>query len=207
MSRCIRQLTPILFTTAFAATPVTAPGQTPPPRWVASGAQLDEFEITRDATVAHTGRVSIRIRATEPSSSFATVSTRLPAQSYVGHRIRFSVFLRAQGLGGVGGQLWVRADGANRPSLAFANTLATPFRGSSDWTQLTVILDIPENATQIALGALSTGAGSLWVDDAHIEADGVAPLDFGFENDGEFTPPPATPRRSIAREAPRALSA
>jgi C-terminal processing protease CtpA/Prc len=182
---------------------------TPPSVRFTGGAQQPlDFEFTRDTTIAHNGRASIRIFADDEPTSFANVSANLPAQPYAGHRIQFSVFLRSASMEGQGGQLWARADDANRHSVAFINSGATTsFRGTTDWTQLTVSLDIPVGAVQLYVGALALGAGTLWVDDVHLEADaGPAPVDIGFENPAEFFTRPAVTRVALVKEAPRALT-
>ena len=191
---------------AVAALTLAAQETTPGRRWSASSAQLSDFEIARDTSVAHGGRVSIRVHAADEPAAFANVSTVLPGPAYAGKRLRLSVFLRAQSLGGIGAQLWARADADGRPSIAFANSQATPFRGTRDWTRLTISLDVPENAARIYLGALSLSAGTLWIDDARIEADGVDAIDVGFESVTEFLPPANVPRTIAVRERPHPLT-
>ena len=133
----------------------------PPLRFVGAPGLYSEYEITRDTTIAHAGRASVRIRGGEEAAGFGNLSTVFPAQPYVGHRIRFSVFLRAASLNGQGAQLWARADDSAHRSVAFFNSGATLFRGTTDWTQLSISLDIPVGATQVFVGALSHGPGSL----------------------------------------------
>ena len=179
-----------------------------PLRFGAAPGQLAEFEITRDTTVAHAGRASIRIRGAEDPTGFGSISTSFPAQPYVGHRIRFSVFLRTASLTGQGAQLWARADDSARRSVAFFNSGATPLRGTTDWTQRSISLAVPAGATVVVIGALAHGAGSLWIDDVHIESDGgTASRDVGFEDPAEFVAPPVRAPVPLVRERARALSA
>jgi hypothetical protein len=175
-------------------------------RWIVSGSAPGDFDLTRDTTVAHSGRASIRIHAGTEPSGFVTVMTSMPGETYIGHRLRFSVFFRAQSLTGVGGQFWVRADGANRPSLAFFNSMATPVRGTADWTQVNASLDVPANTARVYFGVISDGTGTLWADDVRVEVDGGSPMEFGFENATDFVPPPVMPRAVVAREPPHPLS-
>lgn len=180
----------------------------PPLRWMSSAQNPGDFDIMRDTTVAHGGRASIRIHSDVEPEGFANVVANLSAQPYVGHRIRFSVFLRSATLGGNGGMLWARADDASHKSVAFINTQATPVRGTTDWAQVSISLDIPPGAEQLLIGALAFGPGSLWIDDARLEADaGPTARDFGFENAADFLTPPFRPRIAIVREPPRALTA
>jgi hypothetical protein len=45
-------------------------------------------------------------------------------------------------------------------------------QGSTDWTEHTVVLDVPDNATYIALGFLLSGDGTVWGDDLKLEVVG-----------------------------------
>jgi len=200
----------VMIAATLTTLPVVASAQfsAPPVRWMSSAQYPGDFQITRDTTVAHGGRVSIRIHSDEEPSGFANVSATLSPQPFIGHRIRFSVFLRSASLGGGGGMLWARADDANHRSVAFINTQTTPVRGTTDWAQVSISLDIPASASQLFVGALAFGPGSLWIDDARLESDGgAAPQDFGFENVADFVAPPFTPRIPVPREPPRMLAA
>ena len=44
-----------------------------------------------------------------------------------------------------------------------------PIRGTSDWQAYSIVLDVPEDATRIALGGLMIGRGKLWIDEFSLE--------------------------------------
>lgn len=185
----------------------TAAGSTTPVHWTAAGERLSDFEITRDTTVSHGGRASIRFVADEDPSSFANVVTSMPAAPYSGHRIRFVVYLRSASLSGGGGVLWARADDASHHTLAFINTQAAPLRGTTNWTPVDVSLDVPSNAIQLFIGVFSSGRGTLWMDDARLETDaGVEPINFGFEDPADIIVPPHTILARSPHEALHAMS-
>ena len=206
----LRRLAQLVAAAGIAATPSFVWAQVPAPqsgRWGGACGQAGDFEVVADTTIAHTGRTSIRVTADDDPSGFANVCTALPAPAYVGHRIRLSAYLRTANLGGGGAALWARADDANHQSVAFLNTQATPARGTNDWKQVSLSLDIPSGAAQLYIGVLSLGPGSLWIDDARVEADSaVAPVDFGFERPADFVAAAAVPRAVTIREPPRALT-
>jgi C-terminal processing protease CtpA/Prc len=183
-----------------------APSQSPPPSalvWQVGGS-AEDFVIVRDTLVAHSGRVSVRFVADEPPVNFAGLITSVPAAPYEGRRLRVSAHLRSAELGGKGGVVWARADGA---SFAFSTTQDTPLLGTADWTPVEVTLNVPRGATSVVLGVYSNGKGTLWIDDVRIEADSVAPLQASFENPAEVR---VARQRLIARsprEAPRELNA
>lgn len=179
-----------------------------PLRWSAGSADMSAFEITRDTTIAHGGHTSIRVRSVDEPQSFVDVSVGLSPQPYLGRRIRFSVFLRSASLGGAGALLWARADDANHKFVGYANSQATPIRGTTDWTQVSISVDVAASTVKLYVGVWSFGIGSLWIDDARVESDGgIAPVDFSFENPAEFVPPPFTPRAVVATDPGRPLTA
>ncbi len=198
-----------LAVTVIAVVPRLGPAQSSPQpiRWSGGSSEVADFDFARDTTIAHGGHASVRVHAGDRPTSFANVSATLPAQPYAGHTIRFSVFLRTAELGGGGSNLWARADATNQPNVAFGTPQQTPVRGTTDWTQVSLSLAIPQNAATLYIGVLSFGAGSLWIDDARLEADGgAAPMDFGFEGPADFSTPPPRPGTVAIREAPRAIS-
>lgn len=170
--------------------------------WHASGT-LDDVAITRDTSVAHDGRTSVRFVAEEPPRNYGGIFTTFPAAPYEERRLRVSAYLRAAQLIGRGGVVWARADGG---SFAFSTSQATPLLGSTGWTRVDVALDVPRGAKDIVVGVYSNGQGTLWVDDVRVQSDSVSALHFGFEALADFQQPPHRVIARSPREAPSALS-
>ena len=74
----------------------------------------------------------------------------------------------------------MRIDGPMQPGsnaaamLGFDNMQSRPIKGTADWKQYDVVLDVPNEARGIAFGILLAGAGQAWMDDLQFEA--VAPM-------------------------------
>ena len=66
----------------------------------------------------------------------------------------------------------MRVDG-NGGTLAFDNMQSRPIRGTTDWTLVSVVLDVPSDATGIAIGLLLSSPGEAWIDDASLEVVGT----------------------------------
>jgi hypothetical protein len=49
-----------------------------------------------------------------------------------------------------------------------------PVRGSTEWTEYEIVLDVPEGSTRITYGFLLIGAGTVWGDDLKVEIVGPA---------------------------------
>ncbi|MEW6497735.1 MAG: hypothetical protein AB1589_35315 [Cyanobacteriota bacterium] len=56
--------------------------------------------------------------------------------------------------------------------LSFDNMQNRSIKGTIDWTQYHIVLDVPENASKIAFGVLLAGVGRVWSDDLQFEVVG-----------------------------------
>ena len=96
------------------------------------------------------------------------------AARYLGKRIRLSANLKSDGVKEWGG-LWMRVDDG-RDSLAFDNMHKGPkdrsIKGTTDWQTYSVVLDVPERATDIYIGFLLSGSGTLWANAIKFEIVG-----------------------------------
>ena len=94
------------------------------------------------------------------------------ADSYGGKRIRFTAYIRSEGVEKWAG-LWFRVDGAGSPpppALAFDNMHDRPIKGNTEWQAYSVVLDVARQASAIAYGVLLDGPGKIRIDTARIEA-------------------------------------
>ncbi len=128
------------------------------------------YEQARDATTMHSGNASGRIRRVTDQGSFGTFAQSFSAEEFRGKRVRYSGFLKTLDAEKTG--LWMRIDGPERALLGFDNMSNRAVEGTTDWTEHAVVLDVPENATHIALGFLLIGDGTAWGDDLTLEAVG-----------------------------------
>jgi hypothetical protein len=141
--------------------------------WDQPGAQPhsggEGYEVIADREVAHGGKSSGRIRfVNERTHTFGTLTQVVAADAWRGKRLRLSGWVRTAGITSGFGGLWLRVD----PELGFDNMRDRGVQGTTSWSRYEVILDVPQEATQIAFGALLSGNGSLWVDDLSLEAVG-----------------------------------
>lgn len=111
---------------------------------------------------------SVFLRSTEHAGEgFATLMLKIDAEPYIGKRIQFSAFIKAEEIEGWAG-LWMRIDGPQVDSLDHDNMQDRPIRGTVDWQQYQVVLDVPEEGLDIAFGLLLQGRGQIWLQDASI---------------------------------------
>jgi hypothetical protein len=140
-----------------------------PSGWIATGIDLQHYEIGLDRNVSYTGRSSAYIKAVALPRGFATLMQDFWADWYRGKRVRLSVYVKSMDVEFFAG-VWMRVDGdkpagsPGPPTLAFDNMESRPIKGTTDWSRYEVVLDIPEHAAKIAFGVQLMGRGEIWSD-------------------------------------------
>lgn len=147
------------------------------------GTFVTKYDADYSATLTEATALVARATALSASNNFGLVSGSLPADAFAGKKVRFSGYIRTEGIGRSYAGLWFRANGPSGV-LAHDNMLNRGATGTSDWKQYVIELSIPPTATSIAFGAVMPGDGQAWFDDLSIEVDGqryTDPKVFDFE--------------------------
>ena len=149
-----------------------------PKHWARGG---KGFKLSRDENVKYTGTASGKITRTDPTGKSATLGQMFPATKYLGKRIRFRGYLKTENANSVG--LLVRVDGQKNGRvirgyevpelLGFDNMSSRRVTGTTNWSSYEVILDVPDDATFLYLGFLSSGEGTAWADELSLEVVGA----------------------------------
>lgn len=144
--------------------------QEPPPPskpaagWHAAGANPDDFVMGIDTAVAHKGKGAGFIKSKKgEATGWGTWMQSFDAKTYLGKRIKFSAYVKTENVRDHAA-CWMRVDGL-KGMLSFDNMTDRPIRGTSDWTQYSIVLDVPQNSIDIALGVILEGEGTAWIDD------------------------------------------
>lgn len=163
-----------------------------PQGWFLAGSRPQDYVAGVDRDVAHGGESSAFIdgsRATEPG--FGTLMQTIRADHYRGQRVCLTSFVRMSGVEDWAG-VWMRIDGPEREMLGFDNMQDRPLKGTGDWHEHQVVLDVPQNAEYVNYGILLRGKGRVWIDDLRLEqVDRSVPLTGHASAAGEK---PAQPR-------------
>ncbi len=96
----------------------------------------------------------------------------IPTLSLIGHRIRFSAWLKTENLANWAGLRLLAGDTAGRVYAHDDISGDYPLVGTNDWTRREIVCDIPEGCTILRIGMSQYGAGKMWMDDAQIEIVG-----------------------------------
>jgi hypothetical protein len=147
---------------------------TVPQGWYMAGSKPADYDAGVDAKEGHRGHPSAYLKSKKPEiDGFGTLMQDFRADQYVGKRLRFSAFVKSEGVQDWAG-LWMRVDKATgAPPLAFDNMQGRPIKGTEDWRNYAVVLDVPEGATGIFFGVVMHGSGSVWMSDVKVESVGT----------------------------------
>jgi hypothetical protein len=144
-----------------------------PPGWGLVGVNAVSYTIGIDHSTTHGGSGALHIASIDSNPAlFRGVGQYILANQYRGKRIRYSGWVRHVNLSSTTAGLWMRIDG-NFETLGFDNYSVRPLKGTADWHQIEIILDVPESAVGIQFGVLMSARGELLADDLKIEV--IAP--------------------------------
>jgi len=142
-----------------------------PERWASEQSVPNEYEIRLDRRIFHSGRSSLHMRSRLDSpKGIAKLSQKLAANEYRGTRLHMSAYLKTEITCGSAG-LWLQMIGQGGTVLALDDMHGRPVTGTTGWTRYDFILDVPQQARDIAFGVILTGNGQAWADDFTIRAD------------------------------------
>lgn len=139
-----------------------------PKGWFKAGSEPDKYEMGIDKGAGVKGGNAAIIKSdAKKIKGFGTLMQGCQPGKYLGKKVKMSGYLKSEDIKGWGG-LWFRVDGKGK-SLAFDNMYDRAVKGTTEWKKYEIVLDVPEEATNLAYGALLGGTGTLWFDDIQFE--------------------------------------
>lgn len=153
--------------TSIISLPVLS-GSNIPSGWIQAGSNITDYNLGVDSDNGLSGGKSAFIESkTDSPEGFSTMMQNASVAEYRGKRIRMSVYIRSNNVTDWSGA-WLRIDG-DKKLLAFDNMHNRSIKGTTDWAPYNIVLDVPENAKQMAFGVLLSGKGKVWFDDFNFE--------------------------------------
>jgi uncharacterized protein (TIGR02246 family) len=130
----------------------------------------ERYSMTVDTVVKRSGSASASLAfACGATDGFGSLAQAIAADDYHGKRVRLSGWLKTENAQEAG--LWMRLDGEKR-LLGFDNMMPRAVKGTTDWNQYEVVLNVPPETVNILFGTLLAGTGRVWVDDIKLEVVG-----------------------------------
>ncbi|HEY1226394.1 MAG TPA: transcriptional regulator, partial [Ramlibacter sp.] len=146
---------------AIAATSVLALAAAPEPlpaQWHVTGKDAKKYSAGVDQSDGFKGAKFLTNTGGD-DKAWAALSQGISPQNYAGQRIRFRARVRTQDVSDWAG-LWMRVDGQGHPGVSFYNSQDKPIKGTTDWQERSVVLDVPQDATAIVFGVIGSGKGT-----------------------------------------------
>lgn len=127
-----------------------------------------------DASRTHCEKPGAHVRslAGATSDKFGTYMDVISAVPYRGKRVRLRGVVETKDVTGWTG-LWLRVDDANRKMLAFDNMGDRSLDGTRPPSEQAVVLEVANEATELAFGVLLAGEGEVWTEKVQIEIVGT----------------------------------
>jgi hypothetical protein len=139
-----------------------------PEDWFKGGSNHKNFDVGTDKKIKHSGNASATIKFTgknvpDTALGFETLMQTCKPDKYLGRRVRMSGYLKLQDVTGWAG-FWLRVDPLKPKDLfGFDNMAYRNLKGTQDWEQYSIVLDVPEGTSKLAYGALLSGRGQIWL--------------------------------------------
>jgi hypothetical protein len=142
-----------------------------PDGWFNCGTEA--FTVQVDSQIKRSGRYAVRIESLgQPSTEDFSIIARLLPPIYEGESITLKAFMKtASETEQIG--LLLRVDGENNEVLQASTTTQRGETDSNGWTEYSITLPLPEQASVIIIGAQLMSSGAVWVDDFQVLIDGV----------------------------------
>jgi RNA polymerase sigma factor (sigma-70 family) len=157
---------------ATSKAPYLMPRRNPVHGWIMAGShpQQYEFDVDRSGSGLPVGVLRSVVRKAD---GFGTIMQVIRATKYAGTRLRLSGDAAVDDVDGWFG-FWLRVDGERQGQpLSFDNMESRPLTGTRGWGRYEVVLDVPPEASAVALGALLVGTGTGRVSGLRLEEVGL----------------------------------
>jgi beta-lactamase regulating signal transducer with metallopeptidase domain len=154
-----------------ASTPTPAASSSGAPKgWWKNGNKPEAYDVGIDSTQPYKKPVSVYVKSLDTKTTegnFGGMMQMCRAESFRGKRLKFTGYVKTLDVVGTA-NLWFRVDGDSGKLLAFDNMKDRPIKGTSDWKEYSVVLDVPEGATALAYGIFISGSGMAWLNDVQL---------------------------------------
>jgi hypothetical protein len=128
--------------------------------WGKAGYNTDQYQTGFLEKLKTSGRQLGFIKSLNPSKrGFGTLMRTAGVEAFRGKRIQLTSYIKTVKAKSAGA--WFRVNGEKK-TLAFDNMSDRRIRGTQDWKQVSLVLDIPEDAVTVSYGIMLEGKGKVW---------------------------------------------
>jgi hypothetical protein len=141
------------------------------------------YAVTLDKETKVSGEASLHVKGHGTNRGRFSLSQGFKADAYRGQRLRYSGQIKTAAvrdeLASVRGMrdisrayLWLRIQDTNGQEGVINEMVDRSLKGTNDWTQCAIVVDVPGDAHKITLGAGLVLEGEIWVDGLKLEVVG-----------------------------------
>lgn len=156
--------------------PTATPGVSvsAPAGWTKNGSNTGAYVVGVDEQHPWGGKPSAYVTSNGAApDEVGGMTQKISAENFIGQRVRLNGWIKTDGANDGGGHLWFRVDGQQVGApLQFDNMGNRSIKGTSDWQECSVVLDVPPDASALAYGFFIKGGGRMWVNGIRMEAVG-----------------------------------
>ncbi len=135
--------------------------------WSLAGSNPQNYNMGTEKNPERNSTVAF-LKSKKDASGFGTIMQSFSANNYLGKRIKLTGTIKSSGVNSWAG-MWLRVDGDNNRMLGFDNMQKRAIKGSTEWKQYSIVLDVPTESKSLNYGVLMDGQGSVWIDDFRFE--------------------------------------
>ena len=130
------------------------------------------YHLSLDSLIRQEGKYSLKMINDVNASykTFGACSYTIPAK-YEGSTITLKGYMKTESVKNGFAGLWLRIDG-EEGVLKFNNMQKENIKGTNDWKEYIIELELPAEAKNIAFGGKLSGEGIIWVDNYQLLIDG-----------------------------------
>ena len=139
--------------------------------WFLAGSQPESYEIGLETNSEKAGNVAFLKSIKSPIDGFGTIMQSFEPLDYLGKKIKLTGYIKADNIE-EWSAMWMRIDGfkdGKSEVLGFDNMQDRQIKGTKDWKQYEIILDVPKEAKYISYGVLIGGTGKILIDSFKFE--------------------------------------
>lgn len=147
-----------------------------PQGWFVTGStEREHYRLGLDPSASGVALIESRcVRGGEVDlggDHYAVLMQSIVADAYRSGKVRLTARLKTEDADA--GTIWMRVDRAPGSVVRFDNMMARAtngcLKGTRDWTERTIVLDVPDEATSIHYGFFLQGHGRVWAKAFEIE--------------------------------------
>lgn len=136
--------------------------------WTKSGQNLNRYRTGYEEVATENGeKEAVYIKASRGNRmTYATLMKSVNLEQHRGKRIQMLTKIKTKRADSVAA--WVKIDG-NEATLAMDNMANRRLTGTQDWTEASIVIDIPEEAISMTFGFLMRGKGYAWFESPQLQ--------------------------------------